>query len=142
MSVTLKFCKIVSTAFDLVKATPQSVGFDIKAIEDVELQPWNHKIIRTGIKILPPDGTYIRIASRSGLAAKGITVEGGVIDPDYTGEIKVILYNHSDEVFQVECGMKIAQLIAERVVFPTVIKVDHLSEQTKRGDSGFGSSGL
>ena len=142
MSETLKVKKLYSCAHDLCRATSKSVGFDIKSIEDIELLPWNKIIVKTGISVEPPEGTYIRLASKSGLAARGVTVEGGVIDPDYTGEVKVILYNHSNNFVQVRSGMKIAQLIIEKVSFPTLVYVDKLNELTERGDNGFGSSGV
>ena len=142
MSVILKFSKLVPSAFDLVRATPNSVGLDIKSIEDVDLEPWERVIVRTGLNVEPPDGTYVRIASRSGLASRGISVQGGVIDPDYTGEIKVILYNHSNYTFEIKRGMRIGQLITESVVFPLVIQVEKQDTVTQRGDNGFGSSGL
>ena len=142
MCSTLKFSKIVHSAFELVRATPESVGLDVKSIEEVDLGPWDRVIVRTGIAVEPPKGTYVRIASRSGLASKGISVQGGVIDPDYTGEIKVILYNHSNDAFQIKPGMKIAQLITEKVVLPSILQVDNIETTSSRGDSGFGSSGL
>ena len=142
MSETLKYKKLYSCAYDLVRATSKSVGFDIKSIEDVDLLCWNKAIIKTGIQVQPPEGTYIRVASRSGLAVRGITVEGGVIDPDFTGEIKVILYNHSPNDAQVKCGMRIAQLVTEKVAFPSILQVDTFNESSERGENGFGSSGL
>ena len=72
------------------------------------------KIVPTGIAIDPPPGTYVRIAPRSGLALKGITVEGGVIDPDYRGEVNVLLINSSQRKFQIHKGDRIAQLIFEQ----------------------------
>ncbi|PAA87954.1 hypothetical protein BOX15_Mlig015379g2, partial [Macrostomum lignano] len=73
-------------------------------------------------KYRSPDGTYGRIASRSGLAARyGIVAGGGVIDPDYIGQLQVILFNHSTCDFKVEPGDRIAQLVLERVATPSVV---------------------
>ena len=83
----------------------------------------------------PPKGLYIRIAPRSSLASKGIDVATGVVNPDYTGEIKVILVNHSKTDFVVTKGQKIAQAILEVVRITPVIEVNSV-EETERGNKG------
>jgi hypothetical protein len=89
-----------------------------------------------------PGNTYARVAPRSGLALKsGITVGAGVVDSDYRGEIKVLLFNHGTEPFEVTHGMRITQLILENYSSLPIVQVDTLLE-TQRGDSGFGSTGL
>ena len=89
---------------------------------------------------LPP-GTYARIAPRSGLAIRNfIDVGVGVVDSDYRGEIKVVLFNHSTEEFAVRASDRIAQLILERIKTPQVKKVAALDD-TDRGARGFGSIG-
>lgn len=86
---------------------------------------------------------YLRIAPRSGLAAKSsIDVGAGVIDEDYRGNIQVVLINNSlDTPFEVTQGMRIAQLITERVFLPRVIVCDKLPD-SQRGSDGFGSTGV
>jgi len=85
-----------------------------------------------------PDG---RVAPRSGLAAKhSINTGAGVIDADYRGEVKVILFNHSDNDFTIKEGDRIAQLVIERIYTPEVVVVEKL-EATVRGAGGFGSTG-
>lgn len=85
-----------------------------------------------------PDG---RIAPRSGLAAKhSIDTGAGVIDYDYRGPVKVILFNFSDTPFSISTGDRIAQLVLERIVTPEVSVVQELKE-TARGGGGFGSTG-
>lgn len=69
-----------------------------------------------------------------------IDVGAGVIDEDYRGEIKVILFNHADVPFQVSMGDRIAQLILEHISTPTPILVDSL-DTTQRANAGFGSTG-
>ena len=87
-----------------------------------------------------PSGTYVRVAPHSGLAIKNfIDVGAGVIDSDYRGEIKVVLFNHSAEDFAVQVGDRIAQLILERIETPQVKKVAALDD-TDRGAGGFGST--
>lgn len=82
-----------------------------------------------------------RIAPRSGLAAKhSIDTGAGVIDADYRGPVKVILFNFSDKDFEVKTGDRIAQLILERIYNPEVVVVEKLQESV-RGSGGFGSTG-
>lgn len=82
-----------------------------------------------------------RVAPRSGLAAKhSISTGAGVIDYDYRGEVKAILFNHSDADFTINAGDRIAQLVLERIVTPDVVEVAEL-EGTERGAGGFGSTG-
>ena len=84
------------------------------------------------------------MAPRSGLALKNVDVAAGVIDPDYRGEIKVVLVNHGTGCFRVERGMRIAQLILERIVTDRVVQVERLPTASgntgARGSSGFGST--
>ena len=90
----------------------------------------------------PPIGCYIRIATRSGLAINSkLQVGAGVIDPDYTGEIQVILFNHSSQPFQIKTGDKIAQIILKQAQTPKIQILKYL-KPTKRGNQGFGSSNL
>jgi dUTP pyrophosphatase len=99
-------------------------------------------LIPLDIAIRVPDGHYGRIAPRSSLALKNsIDVLGGVIDQDYTGNVGVILINHSDIDFVVNTGDRIAQLIIEKCATPNVVIVEQL-EQTARGCGGFGSTGI
>lgn len=89
-----------------------------------------------------PESCYGRIAARSGLALNHfITVGAGVIDRDYTGNVCVLLFNHSDSDFVVKKGDRIAQLICEVILYPQLVELKSLSK-TLRGDQGFGSSGL
>ena len=82
MSSISYFSKIFSDAFAPIKTTQKSVGFDLMSYEETDVNPMGIALIRTGIKVQPSDGTYLRLASRSGLALRGISVQGGVIDSD------------------------------------------------------------
>ncbi len=84
-----------------------------------------------------------QVRSRSGLASKGIFVlnSPGTIDPDYTGEIKVILANFGKEFFVIEPGMRIAQLVFSRLVKVNLQLGDTKKKQSTRGSKGFGSTG-
>ena len=128
-------------------ATTYSAGVDLVAAinEDLLIKPNQRILIPTGIAISIPEGFEGQVRPRSGLAVRnGITVINapGTIDSDYRGEIKVPIINLGSEDFIVERGMRIAQLIIaryERIVWDLV---DQLPENTTRGDSGFGSTGL
>lgn len=82
-----------------------------------------------------------RIAPRSGLASKHMIDTGaGVIDADYRGQVKVLLFNHAEKDFEVKEGDRVAQLVLERIYTPEVLEVQKL-EESVRGDGGFGSTG-
>jgi len=99
-------------------------------------------MIQTRIAIALPEGTYRRLAARSGMASKmGIAVGGGVIDADYTGEVKVILRNHREAECLFKAGHQIGQLMIEKVANADAMEVDDL-ETTERAKLGFGSSDL
>ena len=126
--------------------TLASAGMDLRANleESVSLKPLERTIIKTGLFIELPIGIEAQVRPRSGLAAKkGVTVLNapGTIDADYRGEIGVILVNLSKDEFVVENGERIAQLIIakhERAVWEEV----EVLGDTKRGEGGFGSTGV
>jgi dUTP pyrophosphatase len=119
-----------------------SAGSDLVSVEDYIIEPNSRCLISTGLKFQFSSNVYGRIAPRSGLALKhGIDVMAGVIDPDYTGEVKVLLYNTSNIKFEVQKGDRVAQLIFESFKFPLFNEVSSLSE-TSRSDGGFGSTGV
>lgn len=135
--------KIINPDASLPKrGSDLAAGYDLYAVESSVIHPGRRGVIPTGIAIQVPPGTYGRIAPRSGLAVKsGIQVGAGVIDRDYTGEIKVVLFNHDTNNFVIRPGYRIAQLILERCDNPPVEQVDNLND-TGRGDTGFGSTGI
>ena len=122
-----------------------SSGMDIAAHinENIIINPGEKALVPTGFSMAIPRGYEVQIRPRSGLAAKkNITVLNtpGTIDADYRGEIKVILINLGKEKFVVENGERIAQMVVCPVVQANLEEVKELSE-TKRGSSGFGSTG-
>ncbi|GAA6029566.1 hypothetical protein JCM8097_000941 [Rhodosporidiobolus ruineniae] len=118
-----------------------AAGYDLSSAEDKVIPAQGKALISTGLAIAVPEGTYGRVAPRSGLASKHMIDTGaGVIDADYRGEVKVLLFNHAKEDFQINTGDRIAQLILERIATPDVQEVESLSE-TVRGAGGFGSTG-
>ncbi len=126
--------------------TNGSAGMDLIASidEDIIIKSGEIKLIKTGIAIALEKGFEAQIRPRSGLALKnGITVLNtpGTIDSDYRGEICVILINHSSLDFTVSRGMRIAQMIIAKYEQAEIIEVENLDE-TVRGKSGFGSTGV
>lgn len=118
-------------------------GADLCAAHSTTLLPGEFKLIPTGIAMAIPLGYVGLIHPRSGLAAKhGITVLNtpGTIDSGFRGEIKVILINHSQEVYNIERGERIAQLVIQKVEGAFFEPVDEL-DVTDRGNGGFGSTG-
>lgn len=123
--------------------TTGSAGMDLHSVEDMELWVGETKAIPTGIAISIPDDHEAQIRPRSGLAVnRQVTVlnSPGTIDSDYTGEIKVILINHSDEIFRIKRGDRIAQIVFAPVSRAHFEVVSDL-ESTGRGAGGFGSTG-
>ena len=125
--------------------TTQSAGMDLRANINapVVLQPGDRALIPTGIKIALPDGYEAQIRPRSGLAYKhGITVlnSPGTIDADYRGDVGVLLVNHGREMFTVEDGMRVAQMVVAQYSQFEWESVEDLDE-TARGAGGFGSTG-
>jgi dUTP pyrophosphatase len=117
------------------------VGYDLHSAQDGVVPPRGRAKILTDLAIQLPPGTYGRIAPRSGLAWKhGIDVGGGVIDPDYRGNVGIVLFNHWDDEFPVRRGDRVAQLVVERVELPAVQEVEEELDDTARGAGGFGST--
>jgi dUTP pyrophosphatase len=114
-------------------------------VECAIVLPGHRKLISTGIAVRVPEGTYGRIAPRSGLALKsGIHVGAGVIDADYTGTVGVLLFNlDPSEPFEIRIGDRIAQLIVERIsaCTPEIVHEAIKEDKEGRGDGGFGSTG-
>ena len=119
-------------------ATSGSVGMDLYSTDDKKIDKIG--LVSTGIAMDIPKGLYGRIAPKSSLSKIGILVEGGVIDNDYRGEIKVILYNiHQTLKIEIKKGDAIAQLIFEKIEYPKLNEIKELDE-TVRNDGGFGST--
>ena len=126
-------------------ATVHSAGLDLRANiqEAVDLKPLERILVPTGIFIELPEGYEAQVRPRSGLAAKhGISIVNtpGTIDPDYRGEIKVILVNLSDTPFCLNPGERIAQMVVARFEHIAWNQVDSLTV-TQRGEGGFGHTG-
>ena len=120
-------------------------GADLYAAEDVTLAPGERALVGTGIALALPVGTVGLVHPRSGLAAKqGLSIVNtpGTIDADYRGEIKVCLINIDPATpIEVTRGMRIAQLVIQKVELAEFVEVTELDE-TVRGDGGYGSTGV
>ena len=128
------------------RAHEGDAGHDLRSVEEVSLEPGRRALVRTGISVAIPNGYAGLVLPRSGLAVRhGISLINapGLIDSGYRGEIQVPLINHDrDTTFEVEAGMRIAQLVLVRAAGADFIEVESLEESLDgRGEGGFGSSG-
>lgn len=122
-------------------------GFDLYSVEEIWIQPFDRKLIPTGLHVDIPDGYEIQVRSKSGLALKqGLMVlnSPGTVDQGYLGEIQVILFNTTNQRVKIENGQKIAQAVLSPVVsgkWVNFIQKDNL-ENKDRNENGFGSTGI
>lgn len=126
-------------------ATEQATGMDLAAAvsADEVIAPGQRLLVPTGIQVAVPEGYEGQVRPRSGLASRnGIVVANspGTVDPDYRGEVKVILHNLGSEEFVVRRGMRIAQLVVAPVA-RAVLRVVEALPPTRRGEGGFGHTG-
>lgn len=127
------------------RAYPFDAGLDLFADETVTVpgrlsREENSAVISTGVAMGIPKNFFGKICEKSGLAAAGLSIGGGIIDSSYTGELKVIVRNNSVHNLIIKKGMKIAQLIIIPVNLEPLEEATRLGE-TDRGESGFGSTG-
>lgn len=127
-----------------VRGSVGAAGYDLSSAKDVLIPARGKGLCPTDLCIALPEGTYGRVAPRSGLAWKhSLDTGAGVIDADYRGNVGVILFNHSDSDFQVKVGDRVAQLILERIAIAEVEEVvEGDLTSTVRGEGGFGSTGV
>ena len=130
---------------DLLLKEAQAAGFDVRSAEpDFTLEPGEIRAVSTGLVMELPPGLECQVRPRSGLAARfGITLPNapGTIDPDYRGELKVLLQNGGKGSVLLKRGERIAQLVFARFEAPTILEANELTE-TERGEGGFGSTGV
>lgn len=139
--------KIINrSGFDLPQyETALAAGLDVRAVLDAPLvlRPLERALVPTGLYVELPEGYEMQVRPRSGMAAKfGLTVlnSPGTVDPDYRGEVKVILANMSNEEYVLQPGERVAQLVVARFERVEWDSVETLSE-TSRGAGGFGHTG-
>jgi dUTP pyrophosphatase len=144
MGMVLQVKKLRDDAIAPQYAHPGDAGLDLFTCDAMTLEPGESAVIKTGIAIGLPPNTEGQVRPRSGLAAKhqiSVLNAPGTIDEGYRGEVGVILINFGKKAFAIEPGMKIAQLVVKPVIRVEVESVETLSE-TRRGDGGFGSTGV
>lgn len=125
----------------LTKSHPLDAGYDVASSEDIIVYPESRSLVSTELRVEVPEGFVGLLWSRSGLSTKhGIEVGAGCIDCGYTGEVKVVLYNHSFDPFIVKKGDRIAQLLT--VPISLVPYKEGVAKETERGQGGFGSTGV
>jgi dUTP pyrophosphatase len=140
---TLKVKRLSPGAVLPAYAHPGDAGLDLFSAVEASLDPGESKLIGTGISVELPPNTEGNVRPRSGLALKhGITVlnSPGTIDCGYRGEVGIILINHGRVRFDVQPGMKIAQLVVSPCMSVDVQETSDLSG-SDRGQGGFGSTG-
>ena len=143
MEAPLRFLRLRPDVQPPARATPNAAGFDIRTVEDVLLAPGARVCVCTGLQVEIPSGHYGRLASRSGLATSmGLAVGGGVVDRDFTGEIRVLLFNFSNSPIRLRNGDRIAQLILEKISEVGAVEVHSMDRTTVRGSGSFGSTGV
>lgn len=141
MGISIKFNKTHKDAKEPKQTSPGANGYDLSNIEEVLIPACGRKLVSTGLRVEIPSGYYVLINSRSGLALNhGLIAFNGLIDSDYRGEIKLLLFNFDDKDIHLAKGTRCAQLIAQQNISMDFVEVESLNE-TERGIKGFGSSG-
>jgi len=135
----------VEKIFDNSKLPSRSykndAGLDIYSIEARTIYPGERAIIRTGIKIAIPDAYVGLIWDKSGIAKSGLNTMGGVIDAGFRGELTINIANVSNDIYNIEMGQKIAQLLIQKIEVPVILETK-LEDETERGKNSYGSTGL
>lgn len=138
----LRFMKVDKDVPNPAYIRDGDIAFDLRSNEeDYILKPMEKKIFKSGLKLEIPVGFVGNIRDRSGLPAKqSIHTMAGIIDPNYRGEIGIILINLGHQEFKIEKDMRIAQMLIQKCEVVEFEEADELAE-SNRGDKGFGSSG-
>jgi dUTP pyrophosphatase len=139
--MALNVSKLVPHAIVPSRATPGAAGYDLYSADSYVILPGHRVVVSTGISVQLPDGTYGRIAARTGLAVKhGLNVLADVVDPDYIGELKVVLHNTDDRhPFIIRPGYRVAQLVLENHVIAAVTINEVLNAEPSNNSSGTSS---
>jgi dUTP pyrophosphatase len=140
--ISLNFLKLSKEAEVPEYALDSDAGFDLKALENASIFPFEQKKVRTGIAIEIPKGYVGIVRDRAGIVQKmNVHTVAGTFDSGFRGEVSIILVNMNDKTVEVEKGMRIAQIILIPVVKAKITEVKKLSE-TERGEKSFGSTGM
>lgn len=142
--INLKIQKLNKDAIVPQYQSSGASGFDLHSIEDIDVLSGGFVAVRTGLAFEIPVGYEIQVRPRSGLAFKsGISVLNtpGTIDSDYRGEVMVILFNFSKNIFSIKKGDRIAQAVLSQIFRANMVLSESLDD-TERGNNGFGSTGI
>lgn len=122
------------------RAHREDAGMDLRSPVDVVVKSLDSITIDTGLHVRIPEGYAGLLVSKSGLNVNHDITSTGLIDAGYTGSIRVKLYNHGLDDYQVHKGDKVSQLVVIPVMIPSLELVGDLGD-SDRGDNGFGSTG-
>jgi dUTP pyrophosphatase len=140
MGTPLLQVQLLSVHIDPPKRwSAQSAGLDVSTPRRLFMQPLQRLRVPLGIAVQAPEGTYVRIAPRSGLSLQGVDVGAGVVDADYRGELSAVLINGTTKCIIIPKRTRVAQLICEKIEYPEVVITSRL-QPTGRNDKGFGST--
>lgn len=147
MTPILKVKKLDPNAIIPTRGSVEASGLDLYCLEEVVLLPGETKIVKTGVAFQIPKGYEIQVRARSGLSAKTpLRVANGIgtVDRDYQGECGIICWHSfiGGEPIRIKAGDRIAQAVLCPVALPWVEEVSSFQEETKRGGSGYGSTGV
>ena len=140
-SSILKVEKVFDNAKLPSRGYENDAGLDLYSAESKTIYPGERAIIRTGIKMAIPDGYVGLIWDKSGIAKSGLNTMGGVIDAGFRGELTINIANVSNDIYNINMGQKIAQLLIQKIESPVILETK-LSDKTDRGENDYGSSGL
>jgi len=142
ITTKLKIRKLHSSARLPELQTFGSVGYDVRSVEDVTVEPGFVTVVRTGLSMEPPPWYHIELYARSSFGKEGIILTNGVgiIDKDYRGEVKLLLSKITPGSKFLPKGTRVGQLIVRKSHFPEIEEVEILND-TQRGEGGFGSTG-
>lgn len=135
-------------AHEPVRAHPLDAGLDLYANEDAIVMPRSYATVGTGLHMVIPEWYAGHVISRSGMNAHCGITSTGLIDSEYTGEIKVVLHNDGPCEYHVHRGDRISQLVIAPVIIPELYKfeskesyIEYYGLKDGRGSDGFGSTG-
>jgi len=138
----IKVKRLSVDSFLPTRGSEYAAGLDLYSPIDAFINPGERLLIKLDISIEIPQCTYAHICPRSGLSLKhGIHVGAGIIDSDYRGNVGVLLFNLSNEQFNIKKGDRIAQMIVKKYEHVSVQESDELNDSV-RGTGGFGSTGI
>ena len=127
--------------YKIEKGHDTDSGYDLKTTRPFKLLPNQTKLIPTSLYLELDKHIEAQVRPKSSISAKGILVHFGTVDSDYRGEVQVVIQNLNDYGFEFEAGQKIAQIVFSEKTEVFLEQTENISNDTKRGAGGFGSTG-